>query len=42
MDKAEEVLGDALKNCPPEISERFGEICFAKSAQSAHWWPALM
>jgi len=42
MDKAEEVLGDPLKNCPPEMSERFGEICFAKSAQSAHWWPALI
>eukprot|EP00536_Pseudo-nitzschia_multiseries_P006548 jgi/Psemu1/193359/e_gw1.140.20.1 len=21
---------------------RFGEICFAKSAESAHWWPALI
>mmetsp|Transcript_9683 Transcript_9683/g.28858 ORF Transcript_9683/g.28858 Transcript_9683/m.28858 type:complete len:370 (+) Transcript_9683:90-1199(+) len=21
---------------------RFGEICFAKSAENAHWWPALI
>ena len=24
------------------MTERFGEICFAKSAENAHWWPALI
>lgn len=24
------------------MMDRFGEICFAKSAENAHWWPALI
>lgn len=42
MGKAEEELCELLKKVPPEIKESFGEICFAKSAENAHWWPALI
>ena len=42
MGKAEEEFGSLFRNVPPEMSERFGEICFAKSAENAHWWPALI
>ena len=42
MGKAEEEFGSLLRNVPPEMAERFGEICFAKSAKKAHWWPALI
>lgn len=42
MGKAEEEFGILLKNIPPHMVKRFGEICFAKSAENAHWWPALI
>ncbi len=42
MGKAEEEFGMLLKNIPPQMVERFGEVCFAKSAEYAHWWPALI
>ncbi len=42
MGKAQEEFGSILKNIPSEMSKRFGEICFAKSAENAHWWPALI
>eukprot|EP00531_Pseudo-nitzschia_arenysensis_P006472 CAMPEP_0116122016 /NCGR_PEP_ID=MMETSP0329-20121206/3995_1 /TAXON_ID=697910 /ORGANISM="Pseudo-nitzschia arenysensis, Strain B593" /LENGTH=801 /DNA_ID=CAMNT_0003615847 /DNA_START=137 /DNA_END=2542 /DNA_ORIENTATION=+ len=40
--KAQEEFGILIKNLPSEMTERFGEICFAKSAENAHWWPALI
>mmetsp|Transcript_36862 Transcript_36862/g.41174 ORF Transcript_36862/g.41174 Transcript_36862/m.41174 type:complete len:880 (+) Transcript_36862:49-2688(+) len=40
--KAEENLGKLIHRVPSEMMERFGEICFAKSAENAHWWPALI
>jgi hypothetical protein len=42
MGKAEEELGDLIRKVPTDMAERFGEICFAKSAENAHWWPALI
>jgi hypothetical protein len=40
--KAETNLGKLIRKVPSEMMERFGEICFAKSAENAHWWPALI
>lgn len=40
--KAETKLGKLICKVPSEMMERFGEICFAKSAENAHWWPALI
>jgi len=42
MENAEEELGDLIRKVPTDMAERFGEICFAKSAENAHWWPALI
>jgi hypothetical protein len=42
MKKAEEELGDLIQTVATDMAERFGEICFAKSAENAHWWPALI
>lgn len=42
MGKTKEEFGMLLQNVPPQMLDRFGEICFAKSAENAHWWPALI
>mmetsp|Transcript_22941 Transcript_22941/g.48531 ORF Transcript_22941/g.48531 Transcript_22941/m.48531 type:complete len:534 (+) Transcript_22941:3-1604(+) len=42
MAKAEIDIEKLIRRVPPEMKKRFGEICFAKSAENAHWWPALI
>ena len=40
--KAKNEICGLIRKTPARMTERFGEICFAKSAENAHWWPALI
>jgi hypothetical protein len=31
-----------IKTIPEEMRSRFGEVCFSKSAERAHFWPAML
>lgn len=42
MAKAEINMENLIRDVPSKMRERFGEICFAKTSENAHWWPALI
>lgn len=42
MDKDRKELTRIIKTIPDGIRSRFGEVCFSKSGERAHWWPAMI
>jgi hypothetical protein len=42
MKRDRKTLEKVVKKMPQEMRSRFGEVCWSKSGERAHWWPAMI